>query len=277
MAARAIPVSPLTGASVAQALAARAVTLPQVTVLTATESTNDEALSLAAEGAPEWTVVAADEQTAGRGRLGRSWVSPPGHALLFSVVLRPDRSWPMAVWGWIPLIAGLAVTDTIRGHGVPAELKWPNDVVIDGPAHDGSAGPRKLAGILAERRGDAVVVGVGINVHHTASMLPIPAATSLALEGVEIARSSLLAECLLDWDRYWQQLRATEGDLGQSNTRSAYLARSLTVGRRVRVDLGGGNDLVGEAVEVDLEGHLRVEGAFGCQVVSAGDVTHLRH
>lgn len=270
------PVSPLTARSLAVAFADVRLDLPVPFVFDTITSTNDEALAVASSGAPEWTVVVADRQTAGRGRLSRSWETPAGRGLLFSVVLRPEPSWPTACLGWIPLIAGLSIRQATSAFGVASELKWPNDVVIDAQAHDGSPGPRKLAGILAERRGDAVVVGVGINVSHTQPELPIPAATSLAIEGVDCNRSALLAACLRQWMSMWDRLRVSGGDAEASGIRQAYLAQSLTVGRRVRVDLGGAEPLVGEAVDVDWEGRLIVDGPFGRRTVSAGDVTHLR-
>lgn len=271
------PASPLTPASVVDAFARYPWSIPSPVVLAATESTNDEALRLAADGAAEWTAVVADQQTAGRGRLGRTWESTPGRALLFSVVLRPDSEWAPTSLGWIPLIAGMAIASAARSHHVAAALKWPNDVVVDGQAHDGSAGPRKLCGILAERRDGAVIVGVGINVHHRQSELPIPAATSCAIEGVAPRRSDFLAQCLDHWMSLWQDFRANGGDADGSGIRDAYLAQSATVGRHVRVDLGGGTPLVGEAVDVDPQGRLVVESLHGRQPVSAGDVTHLRH
>lgn len=251
--------------------------LPVPLVFDTVASTNDEALAAASAGAPEWTFVVADRQTAGRGRLSRSWETPAGRGLLFSVVLRPEPSWPTACLGWIPLIAGLAICRVSRTFGVTSGLKWPNDVVIDALAYDGSPGPRKLAGILAERRGDAVVVGVGINVSHTQSELPIAAATSMAIESADCNRAQLLAECLREWTSLWGRLGASGGDAQVSGIRQVYLAESQTVGRRVRVDLGGAEPLVGQAVDVDLEGRLIVDGPFGTRTVSAGDVTHLRH
>ncbi len=275
------PASPLSGTSVAQALLVTGLDVPPVTFLAVADSTNDEALALASNGAPEWSTVVADQQRAGRGRLGRSWETPPGQALLFSTILRPPPDWAAAAWGWIPLIAGMGICQAIRGHSSGGQLatvglKWPNDVVIDGNAHDGSPGPRKLAGILAERRGDGVVVGVGINVGHNQAMLPIPAATSVAIEGAHVSRAVLLADCLTAWHALWEQFVQARGDAGQSGIRDKYRAMCLTLGRRVRVDVAG-VDLVGEATDIDDDGHVIVDGSFGRRNVSAGDVIHLRH
>src|SRR5580704_19333079 len=126
-----------------------------VEVLASTGSTNADLLARAVAGAPEGVVLAAEEQTAGRGRMGRSWVSPPRAALTFSLLLRPAPV-PPARRGWLPLLAGTAVAGAVRTvAAVDARLKWPNDVL---------AGEAKLGGILAEAIGDAVIVGVGLKV-----------------------------------------------------------------------------------------------------------------
>jgi len=136
-----------------------------VEVLTSTGSTNADLLARAAAGAPEGVVLAAEEQTAGRGRMGRSWLSPPRAALTFSLLVRPDTVSP-ARRGWLPLLAGVSVASAVRAAtGVDARLKWPNDVLV---------GPAKLGGILAEAVGDAVVVGIGLNVSTEPGELPPP-------------------------------------------------------------------------------------------------------
>ena len=150
-----------------------------VEVTAVTGSTNADLLARAAGGEPEGAVLVAEQQSAGRGRLGRAWVSPPRAALTFSVLLRPAAV-PRARLGWLPLLAGVAVAAAVRAvAAVDAQLKWPNDVLV---------GPAKLAGILAEAAGDAVVVGIGVNVSTGPAELPPPgpgalAATSLRLEG----------------------------------------------------------------------------------------------
>src|SRR6202451_4227852 len=139
-----------------------------VEVLASTGSTNADLLARAVAGAPEGVVLAAEEQTSGRGRLGRSWVSPPRAALTFSLLVRPDTV-PPARRGWLPLLAGVSVASAVRAAaGVDARLKWPNDVL---------AGPAKLGGILAEAAGDAVVVGIGLNVSTEPAELPPPGPT----------------------------------------------------------------------------------------------------
>jgi BirA family biotin operon repressor/biotin-[acetyl-CoA-carboxylase] ligase len=160
---------------------------------------------LAADGT-EGTTVATDLQTQGRGRLGRTWETPPGRALLFSVLLHPRP--PMAIWPELSLVAGGAVATALREQmGVPAELSHPNDVMVE---------RRKIAGILAEASTGRVVLGLGINVNQTAEELPAGTpkpATSLRVEtGQEWPRAPLLAAILLELQhRYqdWQRLHTT--------------------------------------------------------------------
>jgi len=151
----------------------------------------------------EGTTAATDHQTQGRGRLGRAWQTPPGRALLFSVLLHPRP--PQAIWPELSLVAGDAVASALREHaGVAAELSHPNDVLI---------GRRKVAGILAEASVGRVVLGIGINVNQTDEELPAETpkpATSLHLEtGREWPRAPLLAAVLLELERRyddWQRL-----------------------------------------------------------------------
>src|SRR5215470_17590410 len=141
----------------------------EVRVVEETGSTNADLLAEAQAGAGEGLVLVAEAQTAGRGRMGRRWISPLRRALTFSVLLRPAV--PAGLLGWTPLLAGVAVASALeRTAGVDARLKWPNDVLADGA---------KIAGILAERWGNAVVIGTGINVLQQRSELPVPTATSL--------------------------------------------------------------------------------------------------
>ena len=159
-------------------------------VVPSTGSTNADLLARAADPAsPEGQVLVAEEQTAGRGRLGRSWSSVPGASLTFSVLLRPAAV-PAARRGWLTLLAGVAVASAVRSvAGVDAVLKWPNDVL---------AGDRKLAGILAEQSpdGSAVVIGTGLNVAAAPGELPVSATglvpTSLHAEGATASREDLL-------------------------------------------------------------------------------------
>jgi BirA family biotin operon repressor/biotin-[acetyl-CoA-carboxylase] ligase len=151
----------------------------------------------------EGATVATDLQTAGRGRLGRTWETPPGRALLFSVLLHPRP--PMVIWAELSLVAGDAVAAALREQtGVAAELSHPNDVLIDG---------RKVAGILPEANVGKVVLGIGVNVNQTEDELPpetAKPATALRIEtGREWPRAPLLAAILLELERSydaWQRL-----------------------------------------------------------------------
>jgi BirA family transcriptional regulator, biotin operon repressor / biotin---[acetyl-CoA-carboxylase] ligase len=239
-----------------------------VRVVARTGSTNADLLAEAAGAAPEGVVLAAEAQSAGRGRMGRSWVSPPGAALTFSVLLRPVRV-PPARWGWVPLLAGVAVARSLRAQArVDAGLKWPNDVL---------AGGAKLAGILAEQSGGAIVVGAGINVSAGRDELPGPGATSLALQGAScLDRGQLLAGLLAELERWYLTWAGELGDADASGLRAEYLRRCQTLGRQVRVTMPGGRVVTGVATDVDPEGRLVVSTADGRVPVSAGDVVHVR-
>ena len=248
-----------------------------VAVLPSTGSTNADAAEQAREGAPEGFTVVADEQSSGRGRLGRSWESPSGAGLAMSVVLRPGP--PAETWGWVPLVAGLAVVDALARQGLGTALKWPNDVVVDGDAWDGSPGPRKLGGVLVERVSgtDALVVGIGVNVDLRAEELPVARATSTALEGHEIGREQLLVDIL---DVLRERLGAwarSAGDARRAGLVDAYTASCLTLGRRVRAMLPGDTGVDGRAERIDDVGRLMLRLEDGTlRAVSAGDVVHLR-
>lgn len=238
-----------------------------VGVVERTGSTNADLL---ARGGPEGQVLVAEEQTAGRGRMGRSWVSQPGASLTFSVLIRPVPV-PPARRGWLPLLTGVAVATAVRSvAGVPATLKWPNDVL---------AGDRKLAGILAEQSGDAVVIGIGVNVATPPDALPVSAAglraTSLLAEGADVARDVLLVETLRQLERFYLPFRA-DPDPERGGLLSAYRALCATLGRQVRVELPGGNILAGIAEDVDRDGRLVVREADATTPISAGDVIHVR-
>ena len=224
-------------------------------VLERTGSTNAVVAERALAGEPAGLVVVAEAQTAGRGRLDRSWMSPPRAGLTLSVLLRPDL--PAARWTWLPLLTGLAVADALREHaGVEAVLKWPNDVLVAG---------RKVCGVLAEVPvPGAVVVGIGLNVTTRADELPHDGASSLALLGAETTDRGTLLRAVL------RSLTATLADVEAS--RAAWSQRCSTLGTRVRVELPGGMSVEGTAERVDDDGRLVVDGiAYG-----VGDVVHLR-
>jgi len=247
----------------------------EITVVDRTGSTNADLAERAAAGAPEGTVLVAEEQVAGRGRLGRQWVSPARSSIMVSVLLRPAGV-PPAQRGWLPLLAGVAAATAVgRATAVPARLKWPNDLLV---------AERKLAGILAEQSGDAVVVGLGLNVSTTDAELPAPTpsalpATSLRLAGAtDLDRTALLAALLAEFERWYLAWTRTTppGDPQASGLRTAYLDLCTTVGRDVRVERPAGQLTAGRATGVDPAGRLIVAGPGGTEAVSAGDVRHLR-
>lgn len=233
-----------------------------------TGSTNADVIAAARAGAAEGLVVVAEHQSAGRGRAGRSWISPPRAGLAVSVLLRPGKSVPASRWGWLPLLAGVALAGCVtRTAGVDARLKWPNDLL---------AGGRKCAGILTEVAGDAAVVGIGLNVSHRPGELPA-GATSLALAGAPTTdRAALLAALLRELAQWYRRWRAAGGDAGAAGVGEAYRSRCATIGQRVRVRLPDGGELTGHAETVDADGRLVLRTAAGVQVLAAGDVHHLR-
>jgi len=279
---------PLSAAAIAQAAVVAGVELPPAATNEVTSSTNDQASQLALAGAPIWTIVTAEQQSAGRGRLDRSWESRAGDGLLFSVVLRPPAELPIPAYGWLPLMAGVAIARAVAALGVDAALKWPNDLIVDGDAYDGSPGPRKLAGILAERVEDAVIVGVGLNVYSTQGDLPIPAATSLLIEaggvdaeGVDAGdgvadRAALLVSCVSHWQVLWTDFLAANGDADSSGLAQAYRKLCATLGRTVRADVAGTDPVVGIASDIDSQGHLIIDSDLTRMTVAAGDIRHLR-
>ena len=245
-----------------------------VEVLAEATSTNAVAVERARAGAVEGLAVVAEHQTAGRGRLDRSWQAPPRSSLTFSLVLRPTV--PASEWPWLPLLTGYTVAKSLRAAGYDAGVKWPNDVLIAGP--DGDS--RKVAGILVERvetpDGPAAVVGIGLNVSLTEAELPVPTATSLALaSGTEPDRTGLLADLLGSLVEAYDAWQHGGADAADRLARS-YAAGCVTVGRDVRVQLPAGGSLVGRAVSVDRGGRLVVDGPEGLTAVGAGDVVHVR-
>ena len=249
--------------------------LPGVAVEVVEEapSTNALVTARAHDGAPEGLVVVAEHQTAGRGRLDRSWETPARSGLTFSVLLRPTV--PLPIWPWLPLLAGYAVDKALTAAGFEASVKWPNDVLLD---------DRKVAGILVERvetpAGPAAVVGVGLNVGMTEDELPVPEATSLLVAGGEVPdRTDLLLDLLASlWEAYtaWQE----GGDLAAMRLSESYAAACATIGSRVRVQLPSDRALAGTAIGIDGGGRLLVEhseaGRVETTAVSAGDVVHVR-
>jgi BirA family biotin operon repressor/biotin-[acetyl-CoA-carboxylase] ligase len=247
----------------------------EVDVVQRTGSTNADLVARAEAGsAAEGAVLVAEEQTAGRGRLDRRWTAPARSGLFFSVLLRPAEV-PVARWGWLPLLTGVAVaTGLSRSAGVDTALKWPNDLLVTVGGEE-----RKAGGILAERAGHGgVVIGVGINVTLRRDELPVPQAGSLALAGaVSTDRDPLLRAVLRSLEEWYGRWRDAGGDPVACGLQETYAAGCATLGRRVRAELPGGRSVVGEAVAVDGDGRLVLATEGGLQEpVGAGDIVHLR-
>ncbi len=271
---------PLRTAALRRALAGPTGPLSRLEVVAATASTNADLASAASDAAawPHLSLLVAEHQQAGRGRLGRTWQTPPRAALTMSLLLRPQA--PRERWPWLPLLAGVAVVRVLREvAGVQAGLKWPNDVLLParpGEELDGPHGAGKVAGLLAEVSGDAVVVGIGLNVTTRAEELP-PGGTSLREAGAAttdrdtvlraVARE--LGEAVLGWE-------AADGDAVACGLAAATRELCLTLGLPVRVERPG-TALEGVAEGIDDEGRLLVRTPSGrTEAVAAGDVTHLR-
>jgi BirA family biotin operon repressor/biotin-[acetyl-CoA-carboxylase] ligase len=206
---------------------------------------------------PEGALVVAGHQTAGRGRMGRSWEAPPGTALLFSLLLKPpaERRLPE-----LSLVAGVAVADALeRMLGLAAQIKWPNDVMLR---------RRKVAGCLAEARDGAVVLGIGVNVGQTAGELPANAGSVRTLTGRPVDRGELLATILDDLSHRYEAWR----DGGLDAVYEGLGPRDFLRGRHVSVD-----GTSGVAAMIDREGRLAVAVGHGEVVtVESGEVAYER-
>lgn len=219
------------------------------------------------DGWPHLSTLVTRNQTAGRGRLDRTWVAPDGSALAISVLLRAIPVDPTAR-SWIPLIAGLAMSEAIAeqlpGHDVA--VKWPNDVLVDG---------YKICGILAEATADAVIVGAGVNTAMTIEQLPVPTATSFAALGIDVDEDRLLSAYLGRLDAHLSELTVS-GDAVASGLLEAVSARCATLGKAVRVSMPADRILEGVATAIDANGRLLVESDGVEHPISAGDVVHVR-
>ncbi len=243
----------------------------KIIYLPATGSTNDVAKDLARQGAPEGTVVVADEQTAGRGRLGRRWVAPPSTCLLCSLLFRPALSLSQA--NRLTMLCSLAAADAVKEvAGLQVFLKWPNDLIIQSPTW------KKLSGVLTETgmagaQLDFVVVGIGINVNVPPEVLPdldSNATSILAETGRDVDRVALLTAFLAEVERRYQALRTGE------SPHQEWAARLATLGRSVDVTTSDGI-LAGMAESVDEDGALLLRTPDGVlHRLLAGDVTLAR-
>ncbi len=239
----------------------------RVTIVAETQSSNADLLADAE--APDRSVLVTEYQRAGRGRLERTWTSPPRAGLTFSVLLRPTV--PIATWGWLPLLAGVALFDGVREvTDTEVSLKWPNDLLC------GTSGG-KLAGILAQSSGAAVVIGIGLNVTTSAAELSVDTATSLALCGADaLDRTSLLVAVLAHLDAQLTRWAAADGAAEACGLADAYRGACSTLGRNIAVTTTDGARLVGHALAIDEGGRLRLAVRGGVQAIGAGDVEHLR-
>ena len=231
-------------------------------------STNAELASRAAAGDPaEGAILVAEHQVTGRGRLDRTWTSPPRAGITVSVLLRPDV--PAARRGWLPLLTGVALAESVRGvTGVQVSLKWPNDLL----AGDG----RKLAGILAEGAGTAIVVGVGLNVTTTTAELPDTATSLAGVLGSVVDRGPVLLAFLRALEERYRRWTEVAGDPVASGLAQDYLRWCSTVGTTVSVALPDGSTIDGVARAVDWDGRLVVATAAGPVELASGDVRHVR-
>jgi BirA family biotin operon repressor/biotin-[acetyl-CoA-carboxylase] ligase len=258
-----------------------------------TGSTNTDLVALAnTEVLSDFTVLATANQTAGRGRAGRVWQAPAGASLAISVYLRPGPM-PSEALGWLPLLAGLAMTEAVRDvlpEPAAAGVKWPNDVLI---------GERKVSGVLselvsvgrattengenAENAGLAVVIGAGVNVTLAQADLPVETATSLAIAGAKLPANEaerldlVLAGYLRRLAHWYQAFKAGSFDAEASGLRAAVIKNCLTLNREVRAVLPGGAEEIGWATSIDGAGQLVLQLSGGSFTVAAGDIVHLRH
>jgi len=261
---------PLSQRSLQRALVCEGSPWTDVVLVARTGSTNADLLAAANDGAPSGRVLIAEEQVSARGRQGREWTSPPQAGLTWSVLLRP--SVPTNRWSWLPLLVGLSLVRVVRLLGeIDATLKWPNDLLV-GPEEG------KAAGILAQASGDAVVLGVGLNVSNRREDLPTAQATSLTLAGAACTdRATLLPAVLRQLAKDYLAWSDADGDPQASGLAAAYARACGTLGRAVRVQLPGDRETTGLASGIDDDGRLVVRGETGAShAYAAGDVVHLR-
>lgn len=241
-----------------------------LTLVPESPSTNADLVSAVARGqARPGSVLVAEHQSAGRGRLGRTWSSIPGASLTFSALV-PTPARP----GWVPLLTGLALAEAIHTlYAVRTGLKWPNDLL--GTVTAAAPADRKVAGILCELTAKGIVIGIGLNVDQREDELPVPTAGSLRLlaggHPAGLSREGLLLQVLT---RLGERLAAWERD--PDEVREAYRRSCLTLGREVLIDLGARGRARGRALDVDDDGRLVVDFGEGAEALSAGDVTHVR-
>jgi BirA family biotin operon repressor/biotin-[acetyl-CoA-carboxylase] ligase len=243
-------------------------------------STNLEAITLGESGVEHGTVVIADHQTAGRGRLARTWYSPGGANVYCSLVLRANLpASRVPEWlSWLPLITALAASEAVESvTSAPVSLKWPNDLLMSG---------RKVGGVLCEniqasRSGPFQVIGIGINVNMAPEDFPSElraSATSLWTETHTVVdRNRLIAQLLLELEQCIEELAGH----GPQQLALAYQRRCSTIGKKVRASLAAGVELTGYAESISQDGSLRISTDSGTHrnrtvELRAADIVHLR-
>jgi BirA family biotin operon repressor/biotin-[acetyl-CoA-carboxylase] ligase len=262
--------------------------IARLSVVDTTGSTNADLLTAVTTDPRSWpdlSILTAEHQTAARGRLDRSWEAPPLSSVLVSVVLRPvnadGRPLPTQSYSWLSLLAALALREALlETAAIPAEIKWPNDVLVRG---------RKIAGILAQLgpMGDGsvppVVLGTGLNVTLRDDELPVPTATSVLLEHAEtVDRTVLLKSYLSRFAALYRSFCNADGDpnaglAGGPSLHKRIQSVMVTLGKQVRAQLPGDHEIIGHASRLDDYGSLLVVDAAAREhVVTAGDVVHLR-
>ncbi|MEV7693178.1 biotin--[acetyl-CoA-carboxylase] ligase [Microbacterium sp. NPDC089189] len=248
---------------------------PRLQIVETTDSTNADVVSAVAADDAEWPHLSAlltTDQRHGRGRLDRHWIAPAGTALAVSVVVRVPGL-PIEARGWIPLIAGAAMTSAVAaqlGEAHEVRLKWPNDVLVDGA---------KICGILAEavpNHPDAVVVGAGVNTRMARTDLPVATAISFGAIGRECDDDRLLADFLTALRDHLDALVGARGDAEASGVHAAVEKACATIGADVTVSLPDDTVLEGRAERIDAGGRLVVSRGGAELPVAAGDVTHVR-
>ena len=232
----------------------------RVSVVELTGSTQNDLLQLVeSNNALDGQVIATEFQSDGRGRLDRTFQAPAQSALLFSFYIKPRNQ--RSEWGFIPLIAGLSLVRAITTIDtvMNVSLKWPNDLIIS---------DKKCAGIIAQTTNEGIVIGIGLNVSMTPNELPVSTATSLAIEGSTITDRNLLLSHLLN--TFAELFEAWEEG---SELLDEYASASSTIGKKVRIELPGGENLEATVARISHTGELVLDDG---RHVSAGDVIHLR-
>ncbi len=232
----------------------------RVSVVELTGSTQNDLLQLVeSNNALDGQVIATEFQSNGRGRLDRTFQAPAQSALLFSFYIKPRKE--RSDWGFIPLIAGLSLVRAITtiDTAMNVSLKWPNDLIIN---------EKKCAGIIAQTTNEGIVIGIGLNVSMTPNELPVSTATSLAIEGSTITDRNLLLSHLLN--TFAELFEAWEEG---SELLDEYASASSTIGKKVRIELPGGENLEATVARISHTGELVLDDG---RHVSAGDVIHLR-